>query len=122
MDTIKNVLFFLLGIVIISCENQQSSHSKTDSDSFDSKQVVVGEFYMDETDITSNEWRGNNREGELQSTLGSESIDNYYKLIYFQKRLIKADADKMLSITDSLFTKNDKNKFFLFHRIYKINE
>jgi hypothetical protein len=50
----------------------------------------------------------------LNSALENESIDNYYKDTYLQEKLISADDNKMLSITDSLFTSNKETELFYF--------
>ena len=51
---------------------------------------------------------------ELNKALNNPAIDNYYKEIYKQEKLIRADDCKMLSITDSLFTKNPESDLFFF--------
>lgn len=51
---------------------------------------------------------------ELNKVLGDKEIDNYFKDIYHQEKLISADDNKMLSITDSLFTKDSKTDLFYF--------
>ena len=51
---------------------------------------------------------------ELNKALNNPAIDNYYKEIYKQGKLIRADDGKMLSITDSLFTKNSEKDLFFF--------
>jgi len=50
---------------------------------------------------------------ELNKALNDSTIDDYYKEIYRQEKIISADDNKMLSITENLFTKDsDKDLFF----------
>lgn len=50
---------------------------------------------------------------ELNKALAEPSIDDYYKEIYRQNKLITADDNIMLSITEKLFTDEaDKDLFF----------
>lgn len=50
---------------------------------------------------------------ELNKALADSTIDNYYKEIYRQEKLIKADDNKMLSVTENLFTSDtDKDLFY----------
>lgn len=50
---------------------------------------------------------------ELDKALNNPSIDNYYKDVYRQEKLIWTDENKMLSITENLFTKDtDKDLFY----------
>jgi hypothetical protein len=50
---------------------------------------------------------------ELNKALDDPAIDDYYKNIYKQGKIIAADDNKMLSITDSLFTSDrDKDLFY----------
>tara|TARA_Y100000766_G_C18772636_1_gene539089 strand:+ start:60 stop:944 length:885 start_codon:yes stop_codon:yes gene_type:complete len=51
---------------------------------------------------------------ELNEVLVDSKIDSYFKEIYYQEKLISADDNKMLSITDSLFTNNIKTDLFYF--------
>lgn len=51
---------------------------------------------------------------EINKALTDNSIDKYYKDIYHQEKLISADDNKMLSITDSLFTTNENTDLFYF--------
>ena len=53
-------------------------------------------------------------ETELNNALEDPSIDDYYKETLNKGRLIIADDDKMLAITDSLFNSNPKKDFFYF--------
>jgi|TARA_B110000240_G_C13510323_1_gene458970 hypothetical protein len=124
MKTIKNILFLLFGLVLFSCGNQQTKHSETESNSSDTiKTVSIDSFYMDESEVNSNEWKEYKSDStinkspmqiKLDIALKNQSIDKYYKDVYLQEKLILADDNKMLSITDSLFTKNPETDLFYF--------
>ena len=124
MKMIKNILFLLFGLVLFSCGNQQTNHSETEANSSDSvKTVKIDSFYIDESEINSSEWKEYKSDStvskspmqvELDNALGNESIDKYYKEAYQQEKLISADDNKMLSITDSLFTNDTETDLFYF--------
>jgi hypothetical protein len=124
MKTNRNILFLLFGLVLISCGNQQTKHTETESNSADTlKTVTIDSFYMDESEINSNEWKEYKTDStvsnspmqiELDNALKNESIDNYYKEVYRTEKLISADDNKMLSITDSLFTNDSETDLFYF--------
>ena len=124
MTTIKNILFLLLVLVLFSCGNQQTENSKTKLDSYDSiKSVTVDRIDLDENEINSNAWTEYKSDSstsdspmqiELNNALENESIDKYYKEVYLKEKLISADDNKILSITDSLFTNNTETDLFYF--------
>lgn len=124
MKTIRNILFLLFGLVLISCGSQQTKYSEAESSSADTvKTVTIDSFYMDESEINSNEWKEYKSDStisnspmqiELDNSLKNESIDNYYKEVYRTEKLISADDNKMLSITDSLFTNDSETDLFYF--------
>lgn len=51
---------------------------------------------------------------ELNKALKDPKVDNYYKEIYLKEKLILTDDNKMLSITDSLFTTDLTKDLFYF--------
>lgn len=51
---------------------------------------------------------------ELNKALADNTIDKYFKDIYYQEKLISANDNKMLSITDSLFTTDKETDLFYF--------
>lgn len=51
---------------------------------------------------------------EVINVLKNKNIDIYFKEIYYKEHLIEEDNNKMLSITDSLFTNNTKTDLFYF--------
>lgn len=53
-------------------------------------------------------------EAELDSTFENDDVDDYYKEIYKEEKLIPADDSKMLSVTEKLFTLETENDFFYF--------
>jgi len=100
MKTIKNILFLLFGLVLFSCGNQQTKHSETESNSSDKiKTVSIDSFYMDESEVNSNEWKEYKSNStinkspmqiKLDIALKNQSIDKYYKDVYLQEKLISA--------------------------------
>ncbi len=125
MKIIKNISILLLGLVLFSCGNQQSDASKIESNPSDTiGTVLIDTFYIDESEINGGtEYReyipdsskiNSPFQLELNNALKIESIDNYYKEIYYQEKLIPADDTMMLLITDSLFTTNPETDLFYF--------
>jgi len=121
----KNLLFFILGLYFISCGSFQTVKHKTEINKKDTPDSVsidtfyIGksrtngktdykEYVMDSSKINSP------FQIELNNTLKIESIDDYFKEVYLQEKLISADEIKMLSITDSLFTNNSETDLFYF--------
>lgn len=52
---------------------------------------------------------------EIENALNDPNIDRYFKEIYKLEKIIHDDNDdKMLSVTDSLFTKDTKRDYFYF--------
>lgn len=124
MKTINNLFVIIFGSALVSCGNQHNVHSKSESNLSNTiKTITINDFYVEESEITSNDWKEYNSDTsaskssmqiELDNSLKNESIDNYFKEIYQKEKLISADDNKMLSITDSLFTKNPENDLFYF--------
>jgi len=78
---------------------------------------------MHDNEISSNEWKEYESDStltkssmqiELDNALKKESIDNYFKEVYQKEKLISADDNNMLSITDSLFTNDTETNLFYF--------
>lgn len=53
-------------------------------------------------------------QAELNNALANPEIEDYYKQVFQQKKLLPEDDNKMLSITDSLFTTNPQTDLFYF--------
>lgn len=51
---------------------------------------------------------------EINKALVDNTIDKYFKDIYYQEKLISANDNKMLSITDSIFTADKETDLFYF--------
>ncbi len=96
--TVEVVLFFVLFLLLVSCQ----SGEKKDVTAVDS---IKTEVYTEELTPAQR---------ELITALDDPTVDEYYKEIYRQKKLVKASDEKMLSVTDSLFTANPGRKLFYF--------
>lgn len=125
MKIIKNISILLLGLVLFSCGNKKTDASKIESNTSETiRTVSVDSFYIDETEINGGaEYKeyipdsskiNSPYQIELNNVLKIESIDKYYKEVYYQEKLISADDNLMLSITDSLFTTNQETDLFYF--------
>lgn len=125
MKTIKYIPIFLLGIALFSCESQQPDKLKTEFNvSATIKTVSIDSFYIDESEINGEaeytEYRPSSSkinspfQTELNNALKNESIGKYYKEIYQKEKLILADDNIILSITDSLFTTDSETDLFYF--------
>lgn len=110
MTIIKNIVIFVLGLTLFSCGNQQLDASK-DLEERDSSNNTSKESSQEKDNSTENK---SPLQVEVDNALRNESIDNYYKDIYNKERLVSSDDNKMLSITDSLFTDNPKTDVFYF--------
>jgi len=93
MKQIINILFFLTGLFLISCGNNNEIEEK-------------------KTNI--HEHSGSPHQIELDGSLKDKNIEDYFKDIYRREKIVKADDSKMISITDSLFTSNKLNDLFYF--------
>lgn len=125
MKIIKNISILFLALVLFSCGNQESDASKIEFNPSDTITTVsIESFYIDESQINGGaEYKGYIPDSskinslyqiELNNALKIESIDKYYKDIYYQGKLISAGDNKMLSITDSLFTNDTETDLFYF--------
>jgi len=110
---------------LFSCGNKKTDASKIESNTSDAiRTVSVDSFYIDETEINGGaEYKeyipdsikiNSPYQIELNNVLKIESIDKYYKEVYYQEKLISADDNLMLSITDSLFSTNQETDLFYF--------
>ena len=111
---IKALLIYGLTFLLLSCgqqtdkkENESQSESKLKTDS------VKVNNQQDTTTKIKNQETVSPYQQELNKALADTTVDDYFKSIYRQEKLISADDNKMLSITDSLFTDNpDKDLFY----------
>lgn len=124
MKTTRYILFLFLVSTFFSCENLQKDSFKTDSNPSDSiKIVTIDSINVDKNEINSIElekYKGNTAlnkaplQIELDNILTNKSIDRYYKEVYIKEKLISADDNKIISITDSLFTSDPETGLFYF--------
>jgi len=125
MRQLKYILNLFFGILFISCENIQTEKNKIENtEDFTVKTISVDSFYIDESEINGGaEYKeyipdsskiNSPFQIELNNALKMESIDEYYKSVYRQEKLISANDNKMLSITDSLFTTDKETDLFYF--------
>jgi hypothetical protein len=125
MKIIKNIAILLLGLVLFSCGNEQLDAPKIESNPSDTIRIVsIDSFYIDESEINGEaDYKkyipdsskiNSPFQIELNNALKIESVDKYYKEVYYQEKLISADDNTMLSITDSLFTTNLETDLFYF--------
>jgi hypothetical protein len=112
---IKATLIFGLTFLLLSCgqqtdktEKESQSESKLETDS------VTVDNLQDTTTMIKKQETVSTYQQELNKALVDTTIDDYYKSIYRQEKLISADDNKMLSITDSLFTDDPGKDLFYF--------
>ncbi|MEL1243936.1 hypothetical protein AAEO56_06645 [Flavobacterium sp. DGU11] len=74
----------------------------------------MGTEHKPETKVITEAVQVTPLEKELNNALNDPLIDDYYKETYTKGRLVIADDDKMLTITDSLFSRDTKKDFFYF--------
>ena len=77
------------------------------------KDSIVETAKIDTTTKVQTDQTVSPNQQELNKALADPTIDKYYKEIYKQEKLITVDDNKMLSITEKLFTNDsDKDLFF----------
>ncbi|UKJ05806.1 hypothetical protein [Solitalea lacus] len=97
----------LLGLtLLLSCE-QQTNKSETVLTKTKSEKNLIAETANLDSTISP-------YQQEVNKALADPTIDNYYKEIYRQEKLIIRDDNKMLSITKNLFTKDNNKDLFYF--------
>jgi hypothetical protein len=124
MKKVKLGFLFLLGTILFSCGNQQANTSKVDYNTSDSVKIIqFDSFYLEESEINSNEWKEFKNDSstvispfqlELDKALQKEFINDYYKEVYQKEKLVEEEGNLMLSITDSLFTTDPETDLFYF--------
>jgi hypothetical protein len=110
---LKTTLLFGLTFLFLSCGPQNDNNEKSitgsefETDSFTEKKDQDTSIRIQTQETVSA------YQQELNKALADTAVDDYYKEIYRQGKLISADDNKMLSITDSLFTDDpDKDLFY----------
>jgi hypothetical protein len=112
--TTKSIFFLGLSFLILSCVQQTGKNETQLIESINVKDNIVE---IAKTYTLTKESSISPYQQELNKALTDPTIDNYYKEIYRQEKLIVADDDKMLSITEMLFT-NDKDKDLFFFIVF----
>jgi hypothetical protein len=101
---LKTILIFGLTFLLLSC-GQQSDQKKKSNIVSNPETGPVTEKQEHNTAFSYQQ--------ELNKALADTTLDDYYKDIYRQGKLISADDSKMLSITERLFTDDpDKDLFY----------
>jgi hypothetical protein len=110
---IKATLIFGLTFLLFSCGQNTDQKEKTNTESkLETDSVTVRILEDNRTTVKSQETDSPYHQ-ELNKALADTTIDDYYKEIFRQEKLISADDNKMLSITDSLFNdESDKDLFY----------
>jgi len=109
----KTILIFGLTFLLLSCGQQNDQKEKLNTESKLLTESVKKENKQDTTRITQNPKTVSPYQQELNEALADTTIEDYYKEIYRQGRLISADDNKMLSIAEQLFTDDpDKDLFY----------
>ncbi|MDO9184920.1 MAG: hypothetical protein Q7W13_02835 [Bacteroidia bacterium] len=103
----KAIILFGFSFLLLSC-NQQTEKTATITDSLSNKPTLDSKIIDLTGEIISPFQK------ELNNAIKDQKIDPYYKDIYKQEKLIVADDNKMLSITDSLFTNDPNTDLFFF--------
>lgn len=111
---IKATLIFGLTFLILSCGQQTDQKKKSDAGTKFETDSVTEKNEQDTMTIIQNAGTVSPYQQELSKTLADTTIDDYYKEIYRQEKLISADDNKMLSITERLFTADSDKDLFYF--------
>ena len=108
--TTKTIFIFGLTFLLFSCgQHTHKNENQSRKTAFDTIIDSTNFTTIDQTDQNSSPYQI-----ELVKALNDPTIDNYYKEIYRKEKLISAADNKMLSITDSLFTNNPDRDLFFF--------
>jgi hypothetical protein len=110
---LKTTLIIGLTFLLLSCGQQTDQKEKLNTESKLVTESVTIENKQDTTTKNQNHKTVSPYQQELNKALADTTIDDYYKEIYRQEKLISADDNKMLSITEKLFTNDtDKDLFY----------
>lgn len=110
---LKTTLILGLTFLLLSCGQQTDQKENLNKESKLVTESVKKENRQDTTAKNQNQKTISPYQQELNKTLADTTIDEYYKEIYRQEKLISADDNKMLSITEQLFTDDpDKDLFY----------
>ena len=111
--TIKSKFILGLTILFLSCGQRTDKNETKLKESIHVKDSIVETAKIDTTTKVQTDQTVSPNQQELNKALADPTIDKYYKEIYKQEKLITVDDNKMLSITEKLFTNDsDKDLFF----------
>jgi hypothetical protein len=105
---------FKLGLIFLlfsyACQTEKNNENSENA----SIDTIISTNTLDSSTIEKTEQNPSPFQQELNKALNDPTINKYYKDIYRQEKLISADDNIMLSITDSLNTKNPDTDLFYF--------
>jgi len=111
---LKATLIFGLTFLLLSCGQQTEKTNKSSTESKLETEFVTNKNEQDTTTAIQNEEAVSPYQQELNKALADTTIEDYYKEIYRQEKLISAHDNKMLSITELLFTDDPDKALFYF--------
>lgn len=111
--TIKSTFIFGLIFLFLSCGQQTENKDIRATESKFVNDSIPENTKTETTKQNKKEESASPYRQELIKALADTTIDDYYKEIYRQEKLISTDDNKMLSITENLFTDDpDKDLFY----------
>jgi hypothetical protein len=111
--TIKTTFIFGLTFLFLSCGQQTENKETRTTESKLVNDSIPEKTKTETTTKNPKEETASPYRQEINKALADTTIDDYYKEIYRQEKLISADDNKMLSITENLFTDDpDKDLFY----------
>jgi hypothetical protein len=111
---LKVTLIFGFTLMLLSCRQQIDQKEKSNGESKFETDSVTEKNKQDTTKVIQNKITVSPYQQELNKALADTTIDDYYKEIYRQEKLISAHDNKMLSITEFLFTDEPEKDLFYF--------
>jgi hypothetical protein len=112
--TIKSIFIFGLSYLFLSCGQQADKKEEYIVESTLEKNVIKDAENVDKQIIAEFEEIDSPHQQKLNKALADPTIDEYYKEIYRQQKLIIADDNKMLTIKEKLFSNDPDNDLFYF--------
>lgn len=112
--TIKSTCLIGLTFLFLSCGQQTGKNETQLTKSSEVEATIVETAKIDSITKVQTDQTVSSNQQELNKALTDPTIDNYYKEIYRQEKLISAEENKMLSITEELFTKDYEKDLFFF--------
>ncbi len=111
---IKLTFIFGLPFLFNSCSQQTERNEDQVENSTPKKDTIEKPSKIDTNVKVLQEETISPNQQELNKALADPTIEDYYKEIYNQEKLIWTDENKMLSITEKLFTKESNKDLFFF--------